>query len=421
MQRLSSRRTSGKKPLAFVLHSLFGLKLSLLVLFVSFTGTIAVVSDEIEWLASAKFRASATDRRASWQTQYEAIRVAFPIYQTTYITAGEEPYLATRILATSPSGETRIVYVDPATGKVNGDSGFITFRSFVRALHYLLFTPDDWGFYMVSGLGFLLLGSMLTGLFVYKKFWRGFFSMPRTDRGPRVFWGNLHKLLALWSLWFVVIMALTSIWYFGERILYRFDIDFEGHSTALNLHELPSVGPLPPARRSLDELVARAQEALPGLDVKRIVLPSANEAVYIEGQASAWFVRDRTNSVAINPYTGAVLSVRRAEDMPIIERWVHTADLLHFGDFGGLWFKLVWGLVRAHYVRLGRQWCLGVREANCQGAVKDAPRNFNRGKEDSRVGHVAVFGFLGTLEMAQYRLDYCSAVLVFLSLVEARL
>lgn len=159
--------------------------------------------------------------------------------------------------------------------------------------------------------------------------------MPRTDRGPRVFSGNLHKLLALWSLWFVLIMALTSIWYFGERILYRFDIDFEDHSTALNLHELPSVGPLPPARRSLDELVARAQEALPGLDVKRIVLPSANEAVYIEGQASAWFVRDRTNSVAINPYTGAVLSVRRAEDMPIIERWVHTADLLHFGDFGG--------------------------------------------------------------------------------------
>ncbi|MGH7823673.1 MAG: PepSY-associated TM helix domain-containing protein [Candidatus Binatia bacterium] len=343
--RLRPRRTSGTKPLAFVLHSLLGLKLSLLVLFVCFTGTIAVVSDEIEWMASPKSRASGTDRRVSWETQYDAARAAFPLYRITYISAGEEPYLATRILATSPSGEIRIIYVDPATGKVSGDSGFITFRSFVRALHYLLFTPGDWGFYVITSLGFVLLGSVITGLLVYKKFWRGFFRMPRTDRGSRLFLGNLHKLFALWSVWFVVIIALTSVWYFGERILYRFDIDFEGHHAALNLREWRSPDSQPPKHRRLDELVLAAQQALPGLDVKRIVLPSnPSEPVFIEGQGSAWLVRDRTNSVALNPYTGAVLSVRRAEDMAGLERWVHTADPLHFGDFGGLWFKLVWFL-----------------------------------------------------------------------------
>jgi uncharacterized iron-regulated membrane protein len=335
----------GKKPLPFILHSLFGLKLSLLLLFVCLTGTIAVVSDEIEWLASAKFRASATDRRVSWQTQYEAARAAFPMYQLTYINAGEEPYLATRILATSPSSELRTIYVDPATGKINGESGFITFRSFMRALHYLLFAPGDWGFFVVASLGFVLLGSAITGLLVYKKFWRGFFRMPRTDRGPRLFWGNLHKLFALWSLWFVLIMALTSIWYFGERILYRVGIDFEGHSAVLNLHEPVSTVVQSPKQRPLDELVLKAEEALAGLDVKRIVLPSdRSEPVYVEGQASAWLVRDRTNSVALNPYTGAVLSVRRAEGVPLLERWVHTADPLHFGDFGGLLGKLIWVL-----------------------------------------------------------------------------
>jgi uncharacterized iron-regulated membrane protein len=332
---------SGKKPLAFRLHSLLGLKLSLLVLFVCLTGTIAVVSDEIEWLISPKFRASATDRRVSWQAQYDAAQAAFPMYRITYISAGEEPYLASRISATGPSGESRTIYVDPATGNVNGQSGFITFRSFMRALHYYLFAPGDWGFYLVTSLGFVLMGSVITGFLVYKKFWRSFFSLPRTDRSARLFWGTLHKLVALWSAWFVVIIGLTSVWYFGERILYRLDIPIEGDLQGAVPVELANTEPA--RRRSLDELVARAQAALPGLMAKSIELPlHVEDPIYIKGQASARFVRDRTNGVALNPYTGAVLSMRRAEEMPFLERWVHTADPLHFGDFGGLWSKVLW-------------------------------------------------------------------------------
>ena len=53
---------------------------------------------------------------------------------------------------------------------------------------------------------------------------------------------------------------------------------------------------------------------------------------------------------------GAVLSMRRAEDMPLLERWVHTADPLHFGDFGVLWFKPPWlsfGLIMCGLVASG--------------------------------------------------------------------
>jgi uncharacterized iron-regulated membrane protein len=332
---------TGKKPLSFRLHSLLGLKLSLLVLFVCLTGTIAVVSDEIEWLVSAKFRASATDRRVSWQAQYEAAQAAFPMYRIRYLSAGEEPYLASRISATGPSGESRTIYVDPATGTVNGQSGFITFRSFMRALHYYLFAPGDWGFYLVTSLGFVLMGSVITGFLVYKKFWRGFLSLPRTNRSARLFWGTLHKLVALWSAWFVVIIGVTSVWYFGERILYHLEIPIEGDLQGAARAEF--AGSEPARRKSLDDLVTKAREALPGLIVKSIELPvHAGDPIRIRGQASAWLVRDRTNGVSLDPYTGAVLSILRAQGMPFLERWVHTADPLHFGDFGGLWSKVLW-------------------------------------------------------------------------------
>jgi hypothetical protein len=42
------------RPIAYRLHSLFGLKLSLFMAFVCLTGTIATVSHEIEWLLFPK-------------------------------------------------------------------------------------------------------------------------------------------------------------------------------------------------------------------------------------------------------------------------------------------------------------------------------------------------------------------------------
>jgi uncharacterized iron-regulated membrane protein len=37
-----------------------------------------------------------------------------------------------------------------------------------------------------------------------------------------------------------------------------------------------------------------------------------------------------------------VIGERVAGEMSAAERWVHTADPLHFGNFGGLATKLVW-------------------------------------------------------------------------------
>jgi uncharacterized iron-regulated membrane protein len=331
------------RPLAFLLHSLLGLKLSLFVFFVCATGTIAVVSQELEWVFSPQVRASRPGTAVNWGAQYAAAKAAYPTYAISGILAGEEPYLATTVHATSPAGERRVIYVDPVTGRVTGESGWVTFSSFMRGLHYYLFTPSDWGFYAVTALGFVLVGSVITGLLTYKKFWRGFFTLPRTDRSARVWWGGVHKLVGLWSVWFVLIIALTSIWYFVERLLYRAGVELEMPQATLSAASLAALGPTPPQPVPLDELIARARREIPDLAIKQIWFPSApEEPIFIRGQASAWLVRDRTNGVELNPYSGEVVAVRRAEEMPLLERWVHTADPLHFGDFGGLWSKLIW-------------------------------------------------------------------------------
>jgi hypothetical protein len=82
---------------------------------------------------------------------------------------------------------------------------------------------------------------------------------------------------------------------------------------------------------------------MPGLRVTSIQLPwGAGEPAIVQGQWQAWLVRERTNALFLDPATGRVLGIRAAHRMGPGERWVHSADPLHFGNFAGVASKLVW-------------------------------------------------------------------------------
>lgn len=341
--RRSGTEGRSRRPWSYLLHSVIGLKVSLLMLFVCATGTIATVSNDLEWLFRPEVRATLTARPVSWGRQYEAARAAFPHHVIAYGTAGEEPYLATSFDATNPAGESRVIWVDPGTGRVTGESSWVSLVSMTRALHYHLFTDrtGSWLFYIVCSLGVILILSSVTGLIVYRKFWRGLARLPRADRGERVFSGGVHKLAGVWSALFALIIGGTSLWYFAERAMSEVaGVEYERFHPPLDAKAIDAHGP---RRLDTDALIAVAKREMPDLKVKQIWFPtSPEEPIFIRGQASAWLVRDRTNGIGINPFTGEVIYVDRAERMRPIERWVHTADPLHFGDFGGLWSKLLW-------------------------------------------------------------------------------
>jgi uncharacterized iron-regulated membrane protein len=316
-----------------------------LLCFVCLTGTVAVVSHEIDWLLRPEVRATVHGERVSWGRQLAAAHEAFPHHSIVFAEAGEEPYLATVFEAIDPAGDLRQIYVDPGTGRVTGESDWLTLPAFVRALHYHLFTDrtGGWMVYLVTSLGFVLLGSVVTGLLVYKRFWRGFARLPHRRRGSRVFWGGLHRLVGLWVVPFAVVIAVTSLWYLVEWALEERGVHFETYPQALTTAELSVPRPVAPERLPLDHLLGIAKRELPELAVERIWIPTAaEEPLYVTGRGTAALVRGRADGVELDPYTGAVRRVHRARDMGLIERWSHTADPLHFGAFAGGWSKLAW-------------------------------------------------------------------------------
>jgi uncharacterized iron-regulated membrane protein len=325
-------------PLAFWLHSIVGLQLSLFLGFVCLTGTIATVSHEIEWLYKPQLRATAVVGDADWGAMWDVARAAHPSATLGGIGSfdrNDAEYFVKSVSATDARGEDFAIYVDPGTTRVTGHEYGRSFQDFMRALHYYLFAPGAIPMYVVTALGFVLILSLVTGLIAYKKFWRGFFRRPRWHRDTRTWIGDLHRLAGLWSLWFVAIIGLTSIWYFVEHA-----------GLDLQTPEPIIAQPAPGATVAGDDInrwVAQARTQMPGLTITAVYLPyEPGNPVIVQGQWQAWLVRERTNAVFINPANDRVLGTRTAHQMHVSERIVHTADPLHFGTFGGLAIKLIW-------------------------------------------------------------------------------
>ena len=97
------------------------------------------------------------------------------------------------------------------------------------------------------------------------------------------------------------------------------------------------------ARRELDELVATARGAAPGLKLSGLSLPMTPEApLQATFERAGGFLRNVR--VTLNPYSGAVLRIERDRTASPGHKTVGLIQDLHFGVFGGVPIKLLYTL-----------------------------------------------------------------------------
>ncbi len=326
------------RRLWFDIHSWAGLKLSVLMAFVCLTGTLAVFAHEIDWLLHPEIRVQPGETRASWGDMVGAVQTAYPDWTLSAINAPWASRFAAKASVRTPDGRNRFVWVDPYRGHVTGDTQWFNAHRFLRNIHRHLMMPVQIGVPIVSSLALALLLTFVTSLVIYKKWWRGFFARPRPERQRR-FWGDLHRLMGVWSLWFVLLMALTGIWYLVESL--------GGQAPphpSVTREAPPPAAPALVTPAAVDEAVALARRDWPGLDIQRMQLSPERGAVTIEGQAEAWLVRDRANAIGIDVATTTITDRRSGQELNVHQRIAEMADPLHFGTFGGLTTQVIWFL-----------------------------------------------------------------------------
>ncbi len=329
-----------KKPktsrIWWTVHQWVGLKLSLFMAFIMFTGTLAVVSHEIDWLLQPSLRVAPTSAQGPVQWAAIAQNAAdHPgVAEVWSMEAPTASAFAVKVTVKDAGGNLFYLHAHPATGAIQGEGPWVGAQRVLRNMHRHLNLPTKIGVPIVAFLGFLLLVSLVTSLVVYKKWWRGF-TKPLRNRDARTWWGDFHRLAGVWSLWFVALIALTSVWYFVE-------------SLGLDAPPPPRVkleAPIKPGPQGLEPAFAAARKAYPRLEVRRVLLPGEESPVLqLHGDYEAVLVRSRANTVWVDPATSEVLLKTDGRDMGVHQRISEMADPLHFGDFGGYWTKVPWFL-----------------------------------------------------------------------------
>lgn len=322
----------------FRVHSFTGVVTGLLLFLICWSGTFAVLAQEFDWLLTPEERVAAADTRQSWGQLEAAVLQAYPAAQIRWLIAPLYAQSAAHAVIDLPEQPMVRVYLDPYSGEVLGHYSYFNLQSFFRSLHMNLFEMRGFGDYLVAFSGVVVMLSLVAALMFYKRWWQRFLTF-RPGRG-RALWSEVHKLGGLWSLWFVLVIGSTGVWYLFEMA--RYDIGdgkvaFAGTGDyALNRIVAEGEGP----RLPLDELIGHAQAARPDLQIRQVRPNEGEGLVYVDGQSEHWLVRDRANQLLLNAATGQVIYNQVAVDLPAYWRWSDTADPLHFGDFGTS--KLIW-------------------------------------------------------------------------------
>lgn len=330
------------------LHQLAGLQFSLFLSFVFITGTLAVISHEIDWaLRPAMWVQPAADyERVSWGTVLDSVQSYKPGIEIGDLGAPLH-WASTFDVVVIDNGDRKHIYVHPKTGIVTGEGPWAGVQRFLRDAHRRIMIFDRVagvrvGILIVCLTSVYLLITLITSFWIYKKWWRGFFRWPKGKR-VRSYIGDLHRWMGLWSLWFVVVMCYTGLWYLqGEFTAFerpQMEI-LESNSDNRSVDKPFSSG------AALDLAVSQIFERYPSFDIENIFvsgLGAQDGTFQVHGQTDRAFVVDGyANAVWADANTGELLRAQNPENFSLPIRLNAMNNSLHFGVFAGYMSKWIY-------------------------------------------------------------------------------
>jgi len=326
------------------LHSWLGLIAGIGLLVIGLTGSVLVFHEELEALLNpalvrveplpagrlpldpllAHAQRQLPDHEITgWLVEHEAPREVDQLY---VIQRGHNEWL--------------VATLDPYTGRVLASPRLATstFTGWLLELHYA-FLADHTGTFIAGLFAVMLCLLGLTGVWLYREFWRNIFTL-RWGRGARLLFSDLHKFIGITSVAFNLLLGFTGAYWNLTHVIGEWK---NGEHEQVRIEHRLYADNL-----SLDALVRDSAARLPGFRANFISLPSdpAAPAVILWGAVEPReFLRAAYGStVAYDPQTGAHRSTTDLRAAGWWTRFVDTFTPLHFGTFGGLPIKILWCL-----------------------------------------------------------------------------
>ncbi|WP_400191309.1 PepSY-associated TM helix domain-containing protein [Hymenobacter sp. B81] len=326
----------------FTLHSWLGLVCGGFILVFFGTGALMVFREELnEVLHPELFRVEAKGTRLSYHELYRRARAAEPAAQFySFRRVPQAPHEALEIRIYEGQEPGRL-FINPYSGAVLGKS-FGSFTDQLIILHST-FLLKELGKLLAGIFALALLGSVLTGLVVYRKHLLDALRFRNAIRWKnwRTASSGLHRVLGSWALLFNVVLAGSGLWITYDAFKLQ---------KLLSADKEQQVDSLPPVAADLNALIAEAQRLEPGLELVRLNFPRKPDApVTVLGRApgSGWLWGSTSTKIEFANAAGParVKKAFREQDLGPVERLDFALRTLHYGQYGGLPIKIVYSLL----------------------------------------------------------------------------
>jgi uncharacterized iron-regulated membrane protein len=334
---------------SFYLHRYLGLAVGIIAIIIGLTGSILVFYQEIDefMLTQQVGQINPTGDRLSMEIILDKV-------QTTYqdrldlkfdgILPREKPDIV-QVNFTDKQDISTEVNVNPYTGEIINTKVWNTsFFGRVFELHYALLAKDVG--IVIAGIAALFMFILsVTGLVLWPG-WRKLasgFKIKWNARAKRLNF-DIHKVAGIISVVFLAAIAFTGFcWNFSTQA------DPVIYAATLTPKPVEPASKVIPGKAnvSLDEILQRAEKALPGGKITHIGLPTEPEGVFhigkkMPGETYKW----GHSSVDLDRYTGNVIkTVDATKRLPLGDRVLNSFTPIHYGTFGGIPTRILYVFV----------------------------------------------------------------------------
>ncbi len=319
------------------IHKWLGLLAGIFILVMSLSGAAIVFDDEIEaFLNRDVVYLENTSQPVSLDNAYAEMRKKYENWDARIKHIPNTANRAIEIEIRRPD-QRRYLYLNPVNGKILRDlDSNKTFSHWMLKLHYQLHA-GFFGEIIAFIAGFMLLGSLITGFWFYRKsVWKTLtFKMRPRFKKMKTLSSELHRTIGVWALIFNFLTALTGF------ILLLIIVD----SHAGKLGKTEPV-PNPPAIEvSLNKIVAKAKRSYPGFKPSYISMPKQPEGkirLYGNTDTDLPIHYEFSNYVQYNPLTGEETKSFFVKNQAWHLHLLSFTYPLHFGNWGGIFVKLLY-------------------------------------------------------------------------------
>jgi uncharacterized iron-regulated membrane protein len=242
----------------------------------------------------------------------------------------------------SPPNVYTNVVLDARTGKVlHGPSDGLV--RIIYDLHSQIFAGIP-GKLLLGFMGLLLLASLVSGTVLYAPFMRKIaFGTVRKRKTTRIRWLDLHNLLGIASLLWLLVVGTTGVINSCAEMVFKYWQFDQIAAMAAPYRDKPAIGD--PGPGSLERAMHTALEATPGMYPRILAYPgspvSSKQHYMVFMSGTTPLTKKLGKPLLIDAVSGELTDIRES---PTYLSALLISQPLHFGDYGGMPFKILWTL-----------------------------------------------------------------------------